>query len=174
MEKTYSPAEVAHITGASATAIRSYSQIYKEYLSVGASPPKGQKKRFTAADVKLIAYVSGQSVSTGVGPTHVEIKEQVDAGALDDFNAPALVVPEHKPVGRKKGQASTTALDKVSNALGAVERLQIMGHEKEKQLYDEISKLNREIGHLQFQLGEAIAMIDMLERENKRLRGEDS
>jgi len=175
METTYSPAQVAHMTGASSSAVRNYATVYADHLSIGANPPKGKAKKFTTADVKLIAYVAQQTSPTGAGPTHETIKQQIAGGALDGFDGPSMVVPEPKQRGRKIGQTGTalaTTQESFTHALGAVERLIAMGHEKEKELYDEVSRLNRQIGELQWQLGEATAMVDMLEKENERLKSE--
>lgn len=174
--ETYSPAQVAHIVDCSGSAIRNYANVYTDYLSESAKPQKGKAKKFTADDVRLIAFVAAQTTTTGAGPTHSQIKQQIDAGAMDNFEAPAMIVPVQKKRGRKEGQTGATALtttrENFTHALGAVERLVTMGHDKEKELYSEISKLNRQLGELQWQLGEATAMIDALENENARLRDE--
>jgi DNA-binding transcriptional MerR regulator len=57
MKPYYTPAEAAAATGASRAAIRTYTQRYARSFSTEATPEEGRARRFTAADLKLIAFI---------------------------------------------------------------------------------------------------------------------
>lgn len=178
--ETYSPAQVAHATGASGASVRNYAKVYAEYMSESANPPKGAAKKFTPDDIKLISFISAQTTQTGAGPTHDVIKQQIDAGALEDFDGPAIVIPEPQQRGRKKGQQVTTQIEKVTGAIenqnDALAKIFLRFEENKQQredaLHQQIAELNKTIADLNWRLGEAGAMVDALQNENDRLRGE--
>ena len=75
--------EASEQIGASRQIIRSYTKQYARYLSSEATPESGQPRRFTPADVRLLAFVKAR---TGAGLTHKQVQEELAAGELESFD----------------------------------------------------------------------------------------
>src|SRR5688500_15587657 len=94
----YTPAEAQEITGASKPALRIYTNRYRRWFSTEATPAEGVTRKFTAADLKLIAYIRQQ---TSLGETHEEVQEQLIAGVLESFawESPSEAIAESNAQG---------------------------------------------------------------------------
>jgi DNA-binding transcriptional MerR regulator len=57
MAASYSTKRAAELTGASRQALRVYTARYSRYMSTEATPEHGGERRFTEADLKLMAYI---------------------------------------------------------------------------------------------------------------------
>ena len=83
MSDYYTPAQVSTITGASKPAIRNYTQLYAKYFSTESTPEKGKSRIFTAADVKLIAFIREKTVDQN--QSHDDTRKALDSGELEQF-----------------------------------------------------------------------------------------
>lgn len=75
----YSTKDASAMTGASRQVIRVYTDRYARWLSTEATPGPGKERRFTASDLKLIAYVYQQT--SRESQTHEQIEAQLNACA---------------------------------------------------------------------------------------------
>ncbi len=77
------PAEAAAATGASRPALRTYTNRYTRYFSTEATPEQGRARRFTAADLKVIAFIREKTITENLA--HEEIEAHLAAGELERF-----------------------------------------------------------------------------------------
>ena len=83
MSASYTPKATSDITGASRQVLRVYTQRYARYLSTDATPAPGLERRFTEADLKVIAFVYQR---TAAGETHEQVAERLSAGELEQLS----------------------------------------------------------------------------------------
>ena len=105
VKEYYSTKEASELTGASRQVIRVYTDKYARWLSTEATPGPGKERRFTSADLKLIAYVYEQTGTEN--QTHDQVIEQITTGALDAF---AWETPEPSSSATEATEGDTTAL----------------------------------------------------------------
>ena len=152
MSASYTPKATADITGASRQVLRVYTQRYARYLSTDATPAPGLERRFTEADLKVIAFVYQR---TAAGETHEQVAERLAAGELEQF---AWQAPETPP-------DATTAAESASGATGSMliplERLQAAhalmqdAQRREQAATEQIATLQTEVQRLSQALGRA-------------------
>ena len=154
MRDYYSPKDTSAITGASRPIIRTYTQRYARFLSTEATPEAGAERRFTAADLKVIAFVYQR---TAAGATHEQVLERLAAGELDQFDwQPAE--PESAAQG---GPAAESASSAAGGALVPIERLQAAhalmadAQRREEQALEQVATLQAEVQRLSQALGKA-------------------
>jgi len=153
MQDTHSTKYVADVTGASPQIIRVYTNKFSRYFSTEATPGKGVARRFTDADLRLIAYIYQ---STAQNITYDEIEERLQAGELDQFD---WQPPETEQ------KAPESASGETYGALVPAERLQaaqVLLHdaqqreqaaiEREESLQAEIQQLREELGQARGEL----------------------
>jgi DNA-binding transcriptional MerR regulator len=150
MKPYYTPNEAAVLTGASKPALRTYTTRYVRYLSTEATPDKGNSRRFTAADLKVIAFI--REKTTIENQSHEETMAALARGALEEF---AWQLPEEE--NGQPGYSET------NTALVPIERLQTLQailvdtqrreqiaqerlEQREKELQERIYILERELG----------------------------
>ena len=122
MRDYYSTKDTSALTGASRPIIRTYTQRYARFLSTEATPEAGAERRFTAADLKVIAFIY-QHTAPELGTkryTHEQVLERLAAGDLDHF-AWQPAEPESAAQG---GPAAESASSAAGGALVPIERLQ--------------------------------------------------
>ena len=109
MSATFSPSQVAAMTGVSLAAVRSYCERFNTYFSPGATPPKGNPREFGAANVKLVAFIRAK---TAEGLTHDQVAQAIDAGELTDFTQwqAAATGEEAEPQTTTQPQPTTALL----------------------------------------------------------------
>lgn len=145
---TYSTKQVSELTSASPQVIRQYTGRYARYLSTEATPEPGQPRRFTEADVRLIAFVYQ---ATRQGKSHDDIAAALESGALDSFTweAPATA-PQGSP---EEAQADQAMLVPVTQ-LRAAQALLEDARRREEAAQDTAESLRSRIEELQRQLGQ--------------------
>lgn len=145
---TYSTKQVSELTSASPQVIRQYTGRYARYLSTEATPEPGQPRRFTEADVRLIAYVYQ---ATRQGKSHEDIAAQLDAGALSDF---AWEWPTPGPQGSPEEAQTDQAMLVPLREFRAVQALLEDARQREAAAQDTADQLRSRIEELQRQLGQ--------------------
>ena len=159
MRDYYSTKDTSALTGASRPIIRTYTQRYARFLSTEATPEAGAERRFTAADLKVIAFIY-QHTAPELGAkryTHEQMLERLAAGELDQFDwQPAE--PESAAQG---AQAAESAASATSGALVPAERLQAAhallhdAQRREEQALEQVATLQSEVQRLSQALGKA-------------------
>jgi len=153
MGDSYSTKEASGITGASTPVIRAYTGVYARYFSTDATPEPGKPRRFTRADLKLIAYVYQKGEREGY--TREQVLEQLAAGELDRF---AWQAPEEPPSATGSAESAESA---TSNALVPFERLQAAhalmhdAQRREQMATEQVAALQAEVQRLSLELGKA-------------------
>ncbi len=154
MSDYYTTKAASELTGASKQIIRTYTERYARHLSTEATPEPGKPRRFTATDLKLLAYVY-QQTSTG-NLTHDQVLERLAAGALEEFD---WQIPAQSAMSGAEESVSAPS------ALVAVERLQAAqvllidsqrregeAKEREQALIERVAALERALGQAQGEL----------------------
>ena len=154
MRDYYGTKDTSVLTGASRPIIRTYTQRYARFLSTEATPEAGAERRFTAADLKVIAFIYQR---TAAGATHDQVIERLAAGELDQFDwQPAE--PESAAQG---GPAAESAASAAGGALVPVERLQAAhallqdAQRREAEAAAQVIALQSEVQRLSQALGKA-------------------
>ena len=153
MKDTFGTKETSAITGASRPVIRTHTQRYARYLSTEATPEAGTERRFTAADLKVIAFV--YQLGEREGATREQVHERLAAGELDQF---AWLPPEEPPSAVPGSQSAESA---PGGALVPVERLQatqalmLDAQRREEQALEQVATLQAEVQRLSIELGKA-------------------
>ena len=156
MKATYSTKEASDITGASTPAIRTYTTTYARYFSTEATPEPGMPRRFTTADLKLIAFV--YHLGERESATKEKVLERLAAGDLDHF---AWQPPEEPENAAQGGPAAESASSAASGALVPIERLQAAhalmadAQRREEQALAQVATLQSEVQRLSQALGKA-------------------
>lgn len=95
MAAIYTTKQASELTGASKGIIRQYTKNYARYLSTEATPEAGGERKFTEADLRLIAYIYQQT--NAHKQTHNVVLEALAGGALDDFEWEVPLAPSEHP-----------------------------------------------------------------------------
>lgn len=145
----YSTKDAAARSGASRQAIRAYTARHARHFSTeGAPAERGQARKFTEADIKLLAFIRHLTVDQGL--THDDVGQQLAAGALDpwEWDAPgALGASEER-------QGATGVLVPVERLQAALALLSDT-KEREDALAAQLEATQTEIRTLERALGKA-------------------
>lgn len=164
VKEYYSTKDASELTGASRQAIRAYTEKYARWLSTEATPGIGKERRFTVADLKLIAYVYHQTRQEG--QTHDQIDQQLSAGALDSF---AWQTPESSTSATETPESSTSALVPHERLQAALALLQ--DSQRRESLQElQVQQLSSEIARLQNELGRAQGSLEAYKALRRRPR----
>jgi DNA-binding transcriptional MerR regulator len=150
MTDYYSTKDASQLTGASRPIIRTYTQRYARFLSTEATPEAGAERRFTAADLKVIAYIYQR---TSAGATHEQVLERLAAGELDQF--------DWQPAEPESAAQGGPAAESASSALVPIERLQAAhalmadAQRREAEAAAQVIALQSEVQRLSQALGKA-------------------
>ena len=147
----YSTGHLANLFGVSRETVRKWAIEFEQYLSPGASPPKGQYRSFTDDDVRALALVSQ---SKDIGLTYEDVHASLKAGHRAEPKTDiAEVLPSsdrrHVVVLKKRINDLEQRLDETERR---AERSDMKAEMLQEQLDDtrkEIQRLNREIGRLE-------------------------
>ncbi len=83
--QTFTPNEVAELTGIAAHNVRRWSEYHAMYLSGSANPPTGQARRFTGRDIEVLKHVD---CLRKLGLTVPVINEQLKGLTFAEIDAP--------------------------------------------------------------------------------------
>ena len=173
MSATFSPSQVAEMTGVSLAAIRNYCERFPGYFSPGATPPKGQPREFTAEDVRLIGFIR---TKTGEALSLDQVAQLIDAGEMEEFD-----YWQPPPAPGREGEADPRPVAPASSSTGStalataaqVQALQVLleeyrrreeaiqaradqaagaAQDRERALQDQIAALQRELGKAEGEL----------------------
>ena len=173
----YSPKDVTEVTGASASAVRIYTDRYARYLSTEAT---AIPRKFTLSDMKLIAFIVHCTKERAM--THDQVEASLKAGELEAFDWEMPV--QSKDTAQ---QEQSTALVPVAQlqavqyvleetrqreakALQAAEALRTEATARAQTLQDEIARLQHELGQAQGALSQAKETIESQRATRRRPR----
>lgn len=151
MSTYYTTKQASQLSGASRQVIRVYTTRYARYLSTEATPHAGMDRRFTADDLKLLAFIYQR---TQTGETHDQVLERLQAGELEQF---AWQPPESPPTPEQQSDDESA-----SSALVPLERLQAAhillqdSQRREAATADQVTALQAEVQRLSLELGQAL------------------
>lgn len=150
----YTTKEAADLTGASAQIVRAYTTApeYQRHFSTEATPEKGGIRRFTADDLRLIAFV--YQASTEQALTREQVAEALQAGALEQFSWEVPEPTEPEAESQQSAESTGEALVPVSR-LQAAQLLVQDAQERERAAQEQISALQSRVEHLSQELGKA-------------------
>ena len=96
MSATFSPKQVAEMTGVSIAGVRNYTNRPElaAYFGEGARPGPGEARAFTAQDVRFVAFIKDR---TDQGLTYAQVAQAVEAGELEEFTHWSPPEPEEAP-----------------------------------------------------------------------------
>ena len=149
----YTPKEAQQATGASSSALRNYTRDYARWLSTEAT---SVPRRFTEADLKLIAFVVDCTKMQGL--THSRVVERLNAGELDAFAWSMPTMHSTTPTG---GTGATETTEDATYSLVPLERLQVaqalLDDAKQRELaaIEEKRLLQSRLEEVQIELGRA-------------------
>lgn len=164
MSATFSPSQVAEMTGVSLAAIRNYGERFAGHFSPGATPPKGQPREFTAEDIRLIGFIRAK---TGEGLSLDQVAQAIEAGELEEFDQwqPEPIEAEVPPRGQPQPaplvpaaqvQALQALLEDYRRREETIQnRADVAAgeaRERERGLQDQIAALQRELGKAEGEL----------------------
>lgn len=148
MRGYYTTKVASELTGASRQVIRTYTQRYARYLSTEATPQPGMDRRFTADDLKLLAFVFQR---TSAGETHDQVLERLQSGELEQF---AWLPPEPAPEPQSADESASSALVPLER-LHAAHALLQDAQRREAAAADQVAALQAEVQRLSLELGKA-------------------
>lgn len=163
MLATYTTKDASELTRASKQAIRVYTQKYARYMSTEATPDAGAERRFTEADLKLLAYIYQQTNRSG--NTHDKVLAQLAAGELDAYEWEVPIEPTGAPMD---AESHSTALVPVERLVAIQALLQAEREERQRAMERE-DELQEKLDRVQ---GELNGRINQLERELGKTAGE--
>ena len=168
-ENLFSIKIASEATGASKQVIRSYTQTYARWFSTEATPEHGRERRFTAADLKLIAFIYQNVI--GQALNHNQVQERLVAGALNDFEWDVPIEAHGAPV-EPPGDTGTMLVpfaqlqaarllledaqrreqEAVARAEEQDRQLREQAQQRERELQEQINQLLRDLGHKEGEL----------------------
>jgi DNA-binding transcriptional MerR regulator len=161
MTATYSTKEASELTGASRQAIRVYTTRYARYMSTEATPDAGSERRFTEADLRLMAYIYQQ---TKAGKAHDAVLEALVNGALETFDW------EHSTTSRTvtiDAETVGTALVPIERLVATQALLQVEREERQR-LLDRQLELTERLERTRQELGEALGELKAIKAQRRK------
>lgn len=157
----YSTKDAAARSGASRQAIRAYTARHARYFSTeGAPTERGQARKFTEADIKLLAFI--RHLTTDQGLTHDAVGEQLAAGALDKW----VWASHSAPSATEERQEATGTLVSYERLQAALALLNDT-KEREDALAAQLEASQAEIRALERALGKAEGELTALKGQPK-------
>lgn len=171
MADIYTPKQVTEIAGISLASVRNYTDRYRSWYSAQATPPPGETRLFTEADLLLTCYIAQ---TTQAGSTHSEIAAHLEKSGgvpsdfADSWELPAQQRDTAQAQAQEEAQAAGALVpgdqaralwamveQQVAQAQALAEkereradRLQEEGLEKERALLAQLAEKERAIGEL--------------------------
>lgn len=144
MAALYTPKRAAELLNISGSAVRQHTTTYKRYLSTEAT---GNPRRFTEADLRTIAYVVSK---TAEGKSHERILAALETEEGEaEFDQFEWQVPQDDI---EESVGPGTMLVPVERLVAAQALLQAQMEERqrllerERELLDQVTRLQREVG----------------------------
>ena len=156
MQDHYTPKQVCEATGASASALRIYTDRYARYLSTEATEVP---RKFTQADLKLIAFIVQCTKARAF--THEQVEQALQAGELElfEWEPPKAAHQAQEPeqstvlVPMAQVQALQVLLEDIrrreQEAQQAVQAVRTEATQREQSLQAEVNRLQNELGKAQ-------------------------
>ncbi len=166
-QRYYSTKEASDLTGASKQIIRVYTARYARYLSTEGTPESGKARRFTEADLKLLAYVYKQT-STG-NMTHEQVLDSLAKSALDSFDWSISDSPESAPNATESAQSTTSVLLPIER-FQAAQALLVDAQRREQEAREQAHALQEQINQLERDLGKAQGALESYQAVRRRPR----
>lgn len=162
MTPTYTTKEASELTGASKQAIRVYTTRYARYMSTEATPDAGTERRFTEADLKLMAYIYQQTQRGN--RTHNQVLASLEEGALDAYDWEPPTTAQHATID---GGSIGTALVPIERLVATQALLQAEREERQR-LIDREQELSERLENVRQQLGEAQGELKALKSQRRK------
>ncbi len=160
----YTATDLSKALSISRETVRQWSKHFKDFLSATANPPEGNERRFTEADLRVIALIFATKQD---GKTFADAKVRLASGERADFpeaaraalssDTPTAIVTAPARIASLQSEiiASNRLIADIQERLlesvklnerkdGRIEQLTL----ELKEAKDEISRLNREIGRM--------------------------
>lgn len=175
-DATFTPKQAAHMAGVSAASLRNYTARYADHFSANATPPKGQPRKFTAEDVRLLAFIRD---ATARGLKHGQVQDAIEAGELGEFDHWQAPEPETEPIQDDEPStalATGAQVQALQMILDDLQRRESVAKEEtarlrtEMQAHDETYQ--ERINSLTMQLGEAKGKLSAFEEAARNRRPE--
>jgi DNA-binding transcriptional MerR regulator len=153
IKEYYSTKEAADLVGCSPQILRTYTARYERYLSTEATPEPGAVRRFTFADLSLIAFVYTKTSKAGENLTHEQVQELLAAGALDSF--------DWQPETLQAAQSASDSTTDASTALVPLAQMQAAqallndAQRRERDALERVDQIQERLEAIQRELGEA-------------------
>lgn len=160
----YKTKEASEITGASPQIIRRYTATYARYLSTEATPGPGLPRKFTASDLKLIAYVYQMTSQQNL--KHEQVLECLAAGELEQFD---WQVPEREEPAQADTETGTELVH--VSALHAAQALWQDAQAREAQAIEHADELQERISELERELGKAQGALEAYKTQQRKPPG---
>lgn len=156
MQDHYTPKQVCEATGASASALRIYTDRYARYLSTEATEIP---RKFTQADLKLVAFIVHCTKARAF--THEQVEQALQAGELDLFEwEPAQASQQMSEAEQSTAmvpmaqvQALQVLLEDLrrreQDAQQAVQVVRTEATQREQSLQAEVNRLQNDLGKAQ-------------------------
>jgi DNA-binding transcriptional MerR regulator len=169
----YQPKQVAKMVGISPASLRNYTARYRRFYSSQATPPPGQPRLFTPADVRLTAYIAQ---ATGAGSTHDEIAAHLEQaqGVPADFEfTPAPTVAPDDTAALVPNAQAQALLQLMARQLEQAQAREQAARDRERELLEQLAQAQRELGQLEGELKAVKAQRrSWLDRLFDRLQGQ--
>ena len=151
MRDLYSVKEASALTGIARPTLRTYTVKYARHLSTEATPEPGKERRFTEADLRLLAFVYQY---TDAGETHEQVIDRLAAGELERFAWSLPDSPESPPSDVDAPESASTALVPIER-YAAVQTLLQDAQRREREALDKLAAAEGELRRLERELGAA-------------------
>ncbi len=94
MDTLFTPKQVTEIAGISLASVRNYTDKYGKWFSSQATPPSGETRRFTEADLMLCCYIA-QTTQTGSNHSDIAAHLEKSGGVPAEFSQ-SWELPAHQ------------------------------------------------------------------------------
>jgi len=140
----FTVSDVARRLGVSPGTIRNYSRQFAEFLSPGASPPRGQTRQFSMADAHIFVFAQRLLAK---GATYDGVRIQLKLGIY--LKEPMEVPPLPEPGPKKMESVPADSIQLIIQPY--IEEANRLRRERDEALA-RIAELERELGRLEGQL----------------------
>lgn len=151
LKEYYSTKEAADLVGCSPQILRTYTDRYARHLSTEATPEPGAVRRFTFADLSLVAFVYTKTSKQGENLTHERVQELLAAGALDSFDWQPEALASAQSASENATDASTALvpvaqMQAAQALLNDAQRREREALERAEALQERLETMQRELG----------------------------
>ena len=144
MPDRYQNRHIQNLFNISAPTVRTWADEFSEFLSPSANPPPNKTRYFTEEDVRVFATISRMRDEK---ESLDNIRQSLEAGVRD--NLPVDVPKELIDI--TASEMGLKLFSEIADMRQEIEALK-KGSDKERELRDEIARLNKQIGRLELLL----------------------